>query len=771
MARLGKQDSAIFWLDKASLYDLKLNSWKKPSQFFIDSADFKVQKTLLNAVKSDDMLPVQLNGNVYWLTNRRWSGKRQKINSYNKQVYPFVVYTDLGQFQYSNPKTNISGYDTMYKPVLKALNFSNLIDTRPLQNSVMSKEGSASGAIKRLKPIQGLPRLKHLKKEYSFISAINASVDGQLILVHTQVNIKNNTFIHRLYEVAKIKNEEFKVIAQLPFIDSTSLSVHAAIDPTARFLVISKQNADGNHDMYYSKRSDSLHWGPLHPFNNTNTEGDEIFPVFDNKGNLFFSSNGLPGMGGWDIYRLDASSWLTHQPEHLSYPVNTSANEFGWAWLKNDSLALFTSDRLGKDELFKVSIENLTRPVVVLIDSPLSYSKAIKSWVIEDTLTSKNVDWVEERVDGLLEANVKNNHTYRIKYVFDDGSDTSFLFFTPELGKELPVLHLNAPKKFLPVRNQDSVIGLADKYNSDILGTESGLLLKQVYFDFDSDHLTLAARKMLDSISVLVKLDSALYLSIAGFTDCIGNDRYNKKLSFKRQKSVVDYLLKKGVSRKQLHSSFYGSNYQRFKCTTQKTSSSNKLNRRVEMFIGKKKGKQWLDYWSNDDNNAKKSFNSNVSVVSMPSSVLHRNNYSDTPLTNNESNWREKLLINAYLKRTNDLSPIYIPVFGDSIELEIYDNGNYDRDTISIIINKRLEVNCKELSTIEPIKFKLAVSDSMDIVLNFIANSIGDEEPNSALLIINDVKQRRVEVPVMSDLRRNRKVVIRKEKIVSSGRN
>lgn len=762
MARMGKQDSALLWLSKTGGFDLKLKSWENPKLFYIDSTDYKVQKVTLNSRFADDMLPIQSGTKVYWLTNRRWSSKRQKINSYNKQVYPYVVFTDLAEFEKSCSNIHGGIYDTVYKPVLKAINFSTLLDTKTLQYSATRKEVGTSTAIQHLKPIQGLPSYNRSRKEYSFISSISHSLPGQLILVHTNVNVQKNTFKHKIYEVADIGNGAFKILTQLPFVDSISLSLHAALDPSAKFLVLSKLNSNGDHDLFFSKRSDSLHWEELKHLTNINTKGDEIFPVFDNKGNLFFSSNGLPGLGGWDLYKLDADSWLTHAPVNMSYPINTVGNDFGWTWLKNDSLALFTSDRLGKDEIFKVSMANTTRPVIILVDSPLNNRQSVSNWVLEDTTSKRKISWLEEKVEGLLEANVKNNHTYRIKYLFEDGSDTSMLYLTPEPDKALPVFHLNAPVKKAIYKNLDSGVNLINDIDSVAIDDNSKAIFKQVYFDFDSDQLTLYASNVLDSIFVLIQKDSTLYLSIAGFTDCIGDDRYNKKLSFKRQKSVVDYLLKKGVSKKQLHTSFYGSNYQRSKCSTQKLSSSNKLNRRVEVFIGKKRGKQWLDYWREENGYTEEKKESNRLVMKVLPNVRQDNINTDSLSKSNVSKWQEKLLINAYLKREDDMLPISIPVYGDTIEFEVYDNGSYDKDTISIIVNKKLLIDREELSITKPIKFQLPVSETDSLQLCFIANSIGLETPNSALLIINDINQKRVEVPVMSDLQRNRKVIIRK---------
>ncbi|MBZ4209397.1 hypothetical protein K9B46_24750, partial [Klebsiella aerogenes] len=77
-----------------------------------------------------------------------------------------------------------------------------------------------------------------------------------------------------------------------------------------------------------------------------NTSGDEMFPCIKSNGILYFSSNGLPGFGGLDIYSAKQSNgvWIVIRNEGLN--LNSSYDDFGITF-QNDSVGYFSSNRQG----------------------------------------------------------------------------------------------------------------------------------------------------------------------------------------------------------------------------------------------------------------------------------------------------------------------------------------------------------------------------------------------------------------------------------------
>lgn len=92
----------------------------------------------------------------------------------------------------------------------------------------------------------------------------------------------------------------------------------------------------------------------------------------------------------------------------------------------------------------------------------------------------------------------------------------------------------------------------------------------------------------------------------------------------------------------------------------------------------------------------------------------------------------------------------------DSVKVELYDNGVFDADSVSVIYNKELVIYKQLLQTNKPITFYVKLS--ADIRRNemiFFAENLGLTPPNSALMIITDGERKRTEINVSSDLEHN----------------
>lgn len=145
----------------------------------------------------------------------------------------------------------------------------------------------------------------------------------------------------------------------MPFGDPKLYTVmHPAINTDGTLLVLSSNmpNGAGGYDLYYAERkSIEKPWGGLNPLgHNVNTIGDEVFPTITSNGILYYSSDAAPGLGGLDIFRISLKDAIngTGSPEHLSYPINSSSDDFGWAQGATDTTGYFTSDRLGNNDIY-----------------------------------------------------------------------------------------------------------------------------------------------------------------------------------------------------------------------------------------------------------------------------------------------------------------------------------------------------------------------------------------------------------------------------------
>lgn len=115
---------------------------------------------------------------------------------------------------------------------------------------------------------------------------------------------------------------------------------------------------------------------------------------------------------------------------------------------------------------------------------------------------------------------------------------------------------------------------------------EETIVIRDVHFQFDSAKLTAADKDKLETIASRLKQEApTARLTVTGYTDSVGSDAYNQKLSEKRAHSVVEYLIERGVPR----SSFVAVSGagESNPVADNKTADGRAMNRRTEIKINR----------------------------------------------------------------------------------------------------------------------------------------------------------------------------------------
>ncbi len=110
------------------------------------------------------------------------------------------------------------------------------------------------------------------------------------------------------------------------------------------------------------------------------------------------------------------------------------------------------------------------------------------------------------------------------------------------------------------------------------------LQIPNILFDFDKATLKPEGKAELDKLAGKLMGSKEYEIEIAGYTDNIGTEQYNLKLSEKRAQAVVKYLLTKGVNNAYVSSEYYGESNPAVKNNSRK---NRQLNRRVEFEVAK----------------------------------------------------------------------------------------------------------------------------------------------------------------------------------------
>jgi outer membrane protein OmpA-like peptidoglycan-associated protein len=342
---------------------------------------------------------------------------------------------------------------------------------------------------------------------------------------------------------------------------------------------VERDDTQGDRDLYVTfMRPDSSWSEPLNLGDVVNTAGEESAPFLasDDK-TLYFSSNGFSGYGGVDIYvsrRLDDTWTKWTEPENLGPEINSPLEDLFFNIPASSDFAYYSRGvSEANTDIFRVKL-----PIV----------KAPETWV---TVKGKVID----------KATGKPVNAKIMYERLPDGKGAGISQTNPETGEyeiKLPTGHLygvraEADGKLSESQNldlrdvkADEVIESKDFNMAPIematIAPNVTIVLNNIFFDFDKSLLKSESGPELDRIADLLKEKGTMEIEIAGHTDNVGPDAYNKALSERRAKTVVAYLVRKGIDKNRLQVQFFGETKP---IETNDTEEGREKNRRVEFKI------------------------------------------------------------------------------------------------------------------------------------------------------------------------------------------
>lgn len=321
--------------------------------------------------------------------------------------------------------------------------------------------------------------------------------------------------------------------------DTLSSYAHPAISPDNEWLYFCSDmpGGKGGLDIWRIRLTSNGFGGVENIGEPVNTAGDEMFPAFRPNGDLYFSSNGHPGMGGLDIFiaKVDPNT-KKYVLEHPGYPLNSQADDFGMTFEGPYNRGYFCSNRgngRGWDHIF--SFEN---PEIV---------QAIKGWVYE--IEGYELPAAQVHLVGDDGTNTKLS-------VLSDGSFTYVV--TP--GVKYVMLatckgYLNH-KEELKVEKSDE----SEEYvlQFPLASITAPVLIDNIFYDFDKATLRPESTQALDELVVLLNENPNVTIELSAHCDYKGSAAYNKGLAQRRAESVVNYLIEHGIAQDRLSPVGYG---------------------------------------------------------------------------------------------------------------------------------------------------------------------------------------------------------------------
>ncbi len=152
--------------------------------------------------------------------------------------------------------------------------------------------------------------------------------------------------------------------------EDTTSCAHGALNSEGNQLIFSKVGPKTNGADLYMSQLNGGTWTKPTPLSKFNTDADEMYPIFLDDSLFSFSSDGLPGFGGLDIYKSKITADGFGEIEHVLSPVNGPRDEFNFQYY-SDSTARYTSNRkggAGDDDMY--FIEYVIEREVIEVEKP-----------------------------------------------------------------------------------------------------------------------------------------------------------------------------------------------------------------------------------------------------------------------------------------------------------------------------------------------------------------------------------------------------------------
>ena len=320
--------------------------------------------------------------------------------------------------------------------------------------------------------------------------------------------------------------------------DTLSCFAHPAVSPDGQWLyfVSDMPGGKGGLDIWRVRITSAGYGGVENLGEPINTPGNEMFPTFRPNGDLYFSSDGHPGMGGLDIFIAHPVKMGRYVLEHPGYPLNSQGDDFGMTFEGVKNRGFFSSNRndgRGWDHIY-----SFVNPEIV---------QSVKGWVYEQEgyeLPAAQVYMIGS--DGTnLKLGVKS-----------DGS------FEKELTPGVEYMFLATCKGFLNHKEELKVVPMNDSHEYvlqfPLASITAPVLIDNIFYDFNKATLRPESQTALDKLVKLLNENPNVTIELSSHCDYKGSSAYNKLLAQRRAESVVNYLVDKGIARDRLSPVGYG---------------------------------------------------------------------------------------------------------------------------------------------------------------------------------------------------------------------
>ncbi|MCC9165296.1 OmpA family protein [Pontibacter harenae] len=350
-----------------------------------------------------------------------------------------------------------------------------------------------------------------------------------------------------------------------------------AFSPDGKTLYFSsnRRGGQGGHDIYKSTLENGRFSTPVNLGPEINTKGNESFVSVGPDGTVYIASDGHPGLGNLDLFRIEDG-----KPINLGKPVNSPGDDFG-IYFQDEYTGYFSSNReggQGGDDIYAFS-RSKRKTVNFFVDGTL-YQR--REGAKQTTVSNNVVVLQNEQGQKVDETTTDANGNFT--FPLDSASTYSLVsekqgFFTAR--QRVTTVGKMPSQDQLP--EQENEVRLTAELVLNQIVKERAIVLENIFYDYDKADIRPDAAEELDKLVQILVDNPRISIELSSHTDARGSDAYNQDLSQRRAESAVEYIISKGIDRSRITARGYGES--RPVVRNAQTEAQHQRNRRTEFKV------------------------------------------------------------------------------------------------------------------------------------------------------------------------------------------
>jgi len=555
--------------------------WTKLANSALLNANYEEATYWYSKVTNDGPLPIDL---LHYAQALQAVGKCEEAVKWFKLYNNSPTNNKVAFIENCSDVEKFTSFDEVFISTPEALN--TLIDSwtnKGFTDLYFSKKNES-----------GYAKPKHFKKAINgkFHDGVAAFTNDNATMYFTRndknKNAKSEVVNLKIYQAHNAKDLAWTAPVELPFNDDTYSTCHPTIteDGSTMYFASDRPGGFGGMDIYKVTQTNGDWTQPENCGPSINSAGNEVFPFITSEGDLAFSSNGQPGMGGLDVYVArekitGSNNW--DRIVNAGTPFNSIKDDFGFYMNKDNTSGFVSSSRVGGENNDDILEWNTNTPVDFF---PVLSREQI--FCVVDKKTGYSMVNTEVKI---VQSNQNDSFD---KQVTTDVDGRFSLTVWPDTKVELDLNKAGYDKseENVDFKNYNSIeeecIKIEMKKEDAVAIT--GTVLNGSENDTPISNASVVLVNSCTNNETKLKLlvrNPSLMVELGSHTDARGSASYNLKLSSARAAAAQSYVISKGISMDRISSRGYGESQLLNECDEKSNCSDeqHEENRRTQVKV------------------------------------------------------------------------------------------------------------------------------------------------------------------------------------------